>query len=251
MPIAGKTYLVTGANRGLGRGLVERYLARPSSTVVAAVRSLERLSSKSLVELPKGTNSTLIVVKIDSTSQTDALEAISKLKTEHSITHLDVVIANAGICKAYPSVDKATIAEMTEHFSVNSLGALLLFQAVVPLLRQAEETPKFVTMSSAVGSIGDMEATPVPHLAYGASKAALNFITRKMHFEHPEIIIFPVDPGWVQTELGDNAAVTFGFGEADITIKDCLDSLVKTIDKATKKKSSGNFMHYKIGEVPW
>jgi norsolorinic acid ketoreductase len=36
---------------------------------------------------------------------------------------------------------------------------------------------------------------PFPNAAYGTSKAALNYLTRKMHYEHENLIVFPIDPG--------------------------------------------------------
>ena len=89
---------------------------------------------------------------------------------------------------------------MKEHIEVNALGALALFQATLPLLQNTRTArgsgmAKFVTVSSPIGSIGGMEQRPFPMSAYGASKAALNWMTRKMHFEHEGLIVFALDPG--------------------------------------------------------
>ena len=90
-------YLITGASRGIGRGLVETFLARSNTTVIAAVRDPASAPSQSLQSLSKGDSSRLIVVKIDAKSPTDPAAAVKTLQTEHSIDHIDVVIANAGI----------------------------------------------------------------------------------------------------------------------------------------------------------
>ena len=50
-------------------------------------------------------------------------------------------------------------------------------------------------MGSAVGSIGGMEKRPAPMFAYGASKAMLNYLIRKIHFENESITAFAIDPG--------------------------------------------------------
>lgn len=76
---------------------------------------------------------------------------------------------------------------------------LALFQAVFPLL--GGEGKKFVAISSAVASIGDMEKVPMKSTAYGASKAALNYVIRKIHCENEGLIAFPLNPGWVQTDV--------------------------------------------------
>ena len=50
-------------------------------------------------------------------------------------------------------------------------------------------------MGSAAGSIGGIESSPVPNAAYGSSKAVLNYLTRKAHFENEGLVIFSIHPG--------------------------------------------------------
>ena len=85
-------------------------------------------------------------------------------------------------------------AQVQEHISINAVGSLVLFQAVLPLLQKASQ-PKFVVMGSALGSIGGMEKRPFPMSAYGVSEAAVHYLIRKIHFENKQLIAFAVDPG--------------------------------------------------------
>ncbi|KAK3063137.1 hypothetical protein LTS18_002658, partial [Coniosporium uncinatum] len=135
------TYLITGANRGIGRGLATAYLLRPNSTVIAAVRDPEKSTSKDLANLPTAQGSKLITVKIDSTSESDPAEAVKSL-SEHSVSHLDVVIANAGDSR-YAHVADVSIGDMMYLYKTNTIGPLLLLQATLPLLKAAS-TPKFI-----------------------------------------------------------------------------------------------------------
>ena len=162
---------------------------------MAAVRDPAGSNSRSLESLPKGANSTLIVVKIDSTSDTDAEEAVRTLQSKHAVAKLDVVIANSGISNYYGKSSQTPLSEMREHFEVNTLGPLKLFQAALPLLQAAGPGAKFVPITSAASSIADMEHFPLMITAYGPSKAALNFVARKIHYEYPDIITFPLNPG--------------------------------------------------------
>ena len=140
----------------------------------------------------------MIIVKIDSLSTTDATAVISDLQAKHGVSHLDVVIANAGICKPQgfgPAAD-LKLSDMKEHIDTNAIAPFLLFQATLPLLKKATHGPgKFAGISSPIASIGGMEQRPYPMTAYGASKAMLNFLVRKIHFENEDIISFAVDPG--------------------------------------------------------
>ena len=176
---------------GIGKGLLEIYLGRPSHTVIAAVR--DPAGASSLKSLKKGQDSTLIIVKIDSSSETDAAAAISTLQTQHSITHLDIVIANAGIGDANPSpVSTVSLARIHAHWQVNGLAPVILFQAVFPLLGKGA---KFVYTSSALATITGMELRPFSMSAYGSSKAFGNYFVRKIHFENEGLVAFAMDPG--------------------------------------------------------
>jgi NAD(P)-dependent dehydrogenase (short-subunit alcohol dehydrogenase family) len=63
-------------------------------------------------------------------------------------------------------------------------GPLVLFQATYPLLKASTSTPKFIAISSVGGSIEIGGAMTMKGIAYGASKAALNFVIRKLHHEN-------------------------------------------------------------------
>lgn len=189
-----KTYLVTGANRGIGLGLTTSLLARSNVIVIATVRDLSSSSSKALSSLPTGPSSKLIVVEIDSASPTDAFDAASTLQTQHGISKLDVVIANAGISKYYGPATTTPLSEVRDHYEVNVLGPLALFQATWPLLEKSK-APIFVAVSTGAASIGNMGDIPMAVTAYGASKVALNYVVRKIHFENEKLIAFPISPG--------------------------------------------------------
>ena len=182
----------------MGKGMLETFLKRDNTTIVAAVRDTNSASSKALLKLPTGTDSRVVLVKIDSVSETDAAAAVKELQASHGIDHLDVVVANAAISDAYHSAVETPLEAFKRHMAVNAVGPLVLFQAVAPLLAKSkiEGLPKFVTINSAQGSIGEMDDFgAAPTTAYGCSKAALNYMTRKIHYEHEKMISFALSPG--------------------------------------------------------
>jgi norsolorinic acid ketoreductase len=139
----------------------------------------------------------LIIVPFDSASERSVKKAIDTLAAEYSLTTLSVVIANAGKAEFYGTVLQTPVEGAREHFNINTVGTLALFQAVYPLLTATPDgtLPKFITVSSTVGSIGDMEQWPMSATAYGMSKAALNWLTRNIHIENQGLIAFPIHPG--------------------------------------------------------
>jgi norsolorinic acid ketoreductase len=185
------TQMILTCRAGLGYGLAETFLARPNHIVIGAVRNPS--TATALKELPTGEGSSLLVVKIESVSETDPATAIEDIKSQ-GITALDIVIANAGISEVFPPVHEVKLPDLLKHLQVNVFGVILLFKAVRPLLLAAKQ-PKFVTIGTSAASLSEMATRNFPNSVYGTSKAALNYITLKTHFENPTLTAFPLDPG--------------------------------------------------------
>ncbi|KAI3391505.1 hypothetical protein diail_7203 [Diaporthe ilicicola] len=243
------TVLITGANRGVGRALAEIYLSRPKHTVIAGVRDPSAPTSVSLGDIKAASNSSLIVVKIDSTSATDAGEAVAQIKAK-GVTALDIVVANAGIANIFSTVEGIDIADLRSFFETNTVGPLVLYKAVFPLLKATADAkgpgaPKFVGITSNAASIIDLEAnTPYQLGAYGASKAAMNYLIRRSQYEHTWLTAFVINPGWVQTDMGNAGAKLIGMEKAAVPVDESVGGIVKTIDGATREATSGNFYNY-------
>ena len=242
------TYLITGANRGIGKGLLEVFLARPQNTVIAAVRDVEK-STSVLKTAVKGKDSKLMVMKIDSSSDTDAAAAVAELESKHGISKIDVLVANAGLFSIIATTLKTPAKEVRAQFDVNTVAPLILIQAFFPLLEKSAE-PKFFVISSTIGSMGEMETLPVPFFGYGLSKAAVNYMVRKLHFENPNLTSMTFNPGWVQTDIGNGSAETLGMTEAPTSLKESVDTLVALFDSANREKS-GTFTSGKGETVKW
>jgi norsolorinic acid ketoreductase len=198
---------------------------RPGNTVIAAVRSVG--SSESLKSLPTGDGSKLIIVGLDYKDPQGAKKAVEEIQSQ-GITCIDVVIANAAIAYDYSTVATVDFEVVKDHVEVNAYGPLLLFQAVLPLLEKASN-PKFAALGTPMGSIGGMETRPFPGAAYGMSKAALHWVVRKVHFEHPNITAFVLDPGFVQTDMGNTGAKHVGFEKAFTTVEDSIKFLAPSV----------------------
>ncbi|KAL9614690.1 MAG: hypothetical protein Q9167_000819 [Letrouitia subvulpina] len=203
--------MLTLSHTGIGNAFVRKYLSRPNTTVFACVRASPGPGDSSpaalLHQIPIAEGSKLHVLEIESRSENQARKAIASISSLSpspssfsSITHLDIVIANAGI---YPATAFSTVADMDPadllaHVDVNAVGMVRIFQAALPLLKRSKKNPRFMAVSSSVGSIAGMDAiAPFPLGSYGASKAALNFLVRRIHFENEDLVAFAAHPGYV------------------------------------------------------
>lgn len=148
------TYVfISGANLGIGLGLLRRFLALDDHIVIAGNRSPEHPSSQALHEIARGKGSKLIVTKVNASVDGDAASAVNKLEQEHKIDHLDIVIANAGISYVWPAVSHAKLDDFKAHMEFNVYGVIALYQATRPLLQKSSREPIFAAMGSAAGCI--------------------------------------------------------------------------------------------------
>jgi NAD(P)-dependent dehydrogenase (short-subunit alcohol dehydrogenase family) len=145
MTIAGKTVLVTGASRGIGRALVEEALARGAARVYAGTRQP--------LEHPDARVTPLI---LDITSPEQIREAAGQVQS------LDILINNAGV---FLFDDLSDRAALERHLAVNLYGTYDVTQAFLPAL---------IRSGGAIVTIGSVAAlAPIPLTpAYSLSKAA-------------------------------------------------------------------------------
>jgi NAD(P)-dependent dehydrogenase (short-subunit alcohol dehydrogenase family) len=257
--MAAYTVCITGANRGIGFGLVEAYLSRPSITVVGIVRSQDSASSlqDASARIKLGTGSVLHIVqlKISETSGPDSIRE-TILAATSGPSHVDVLICSAGYSSTMVQTVEVTAEDLRECFEVNTIAPLLMFQAIWPLMINKEKNnsspPKFVVITSSVGSIGAME--PYPGGAYGPSKAAVNYIAKSLHVQMVDdgLISIALHPGWVQTNMGRAAAKDWNFNDdPPVTVEESVSGILKVIDGATRESVSGKFITQKGEEIPW
>ncbi|GAA6039165.1 hypothetical protein JCM8097_000446 [Rhodosporidiobolus ruineniae] len=237
-------YFVTGANRGIGFGLVSKLAERPDVLIFATARQPEKATELNKLAEEKGN---VVVVKLKVDSEEDA-KAAAKV-VEEKAGKVDVVIANAGISDSYYPAASTPIPVLKQHFEVNTLGPIILFQALQSLLSKSA-SPKFVVVSTGGASFG--LAIPLKMMGYSLSKVAANFWTLKMHGEETGLTIFALSPGWVQTEMGSYGAAQMGVDSGPpVTLADSVAGIVKLVDESTRETHGGKLWDYTGEVLPW
>lgn len=191
-PTPSSTYLVTGANRGIGLELA-RQLSLRGDRVIATAR--EPRKTKDLAALD---------VRVEALDVADRA-SVEDLARRLSGKAIDAVIHNAAIGTAGPKLDHLAVADVERHLQVNALGPLRVTQALLPNLR-AGKRKLIVGITSGLGSVS--ANTTGGWTAYRISKAALNQLVRSMAADLASegFICIVISPGWVQTDMGGAGA---------------------------------------------
>ncbi|BGP23746.1 hypothetical protein Rt10032_c05g2529 [Rhodotorula toruloides] len=243
-------YVISGASRGIGFAITSLLAQRDNVLIFAGARDLK---SAQLDELAQKSGGKVIPVKLEATSVDDN-DAVAKIVDEKA-GKVDYVLAVAGWhFQSMDPVAKMPLDDVRRHFEVNTIGPLVLFQALRTLLIKST-APHFVVISSIVGSIASMPQVPYPVSAYAISKTAVNGLVGRIAAEHPELDAFVCHPGVVSSDMVKEFVKKTGGSVSDIpeviTPEESAAGLVKLFDEAKKKTHSGKFFNVDGAILPW
>jgi NAD(P)-dependent dehydrogenase (short-subunit alcohol dehydrogenase family) len=151
--IANKTILITGANRGLGRALVDEALRRGAKRVYAATRGALQHDDRRVTQL------TL-----------DVTNAVQIGQASGAVETLDILVNNAGV--AIPD-DLSNADIISQHLAVNLLGLSEVTHAFLPLLMRSKGA---IVNNLSLAAIASASMIP----AYSVSKAAASNLTQSL-----------------------------------------------------------------------
>jgi len=169
------------SSRGLGLQFCRHYVAA-GWFVIATLRKLG--SSPALDELKREVGDKMFIIEMDTSNEvsigTCAERLISGIgfPAEIGEKRIDLVINSAGFYGTKAPIGEITAADMMDVFQTNSLGPLLVTQALLPLLRKSSVGAKIVMVTSELASIGTNRSGG--RYPYRTSKAALNAVTKSM-----------------------------------------------------------------------
>ena len=195
--VKNKTVLVTGANRGIGKAVLEEALHRGAAKVYAAVRNTDTVSS-----LVAAHGERVVSIRLD----LDDPASITAAAT--TATDVDVVVNNAGVMKTATAISDDAIETLQFALNANVYGLIRVAQAFAPILK-ANGGGAFVQLNS-VASV----KTFASFATYCASKAASYSITQGLRnsLRKQATHVVSVHPGPIQTDMA--AAAGFGDGAA-------------------------------------
>lgn len=193
--LEGKVAFITGAGRGIGRGITEAFAAQ-GCRIAAAARTESEVAETA--ERVRALGAEAIAVRCDIAAESDVKHAIAA--AVESFEHIDILVNNAGVAIFKP-FHELTLDDWRRTLDVNLTGAFLCTQAVLPGMMQ-RRSGRIINISSVAGVKPILDQS-----AYCASKHALNAMTKVLAMELREygIAVHAVCPGGVVTRLADEA----------------------------------------------
>lgn len=219
--------VITGANRGIGLSMTQQLCARGDEVIAACRRSSEALQ-ESGASIHEGVDVT------DPASVEQFAEALGE-------TDVDTLINNAGLLssQSFGEMDAEAVAAMKRQYEVNSLGPVLMSQAMAPRMSRGG---RIGIITSRMGSITDN--TSGGSYGYRMSKAAVNIagVSLAQDLKPRGIAVALLHPGFVRTEMTGHQ----GHLEPD----EAAEGLIARLD-ALSLESTGRFWHSNGERLPW
>lgn len=187
-----KIALVTGANRGIGKSIVETLVTSGASKVYAAVRN-----PASAAELVRASGGKVVAVELDLAKPATIAAAAKAAKD------VQLVVNNAGVLKAAGPLDAGAIDALQFEMEVNVVGLIRMAQAFAPVLA-GNGGGAFVQLNS-VASLKNF----ADFSTYSASKAAAYSITQGLRdkLKGQGTLVVSVHPGPIATDMADAAGL--------------------------------------------
>lgn len=235
-----QTWLITGANRGIGLEFV-RQLAAAGEIVIATVRNPEQADALQAI---KADFPNVSIVTLDLEDHA----SIKSLAASLADVPIDVLVNNAGLyggswdnASHRQSATSMDYALWEQIMRVNVMAPYAVIQCLLPnLTRGARKL--VVNMSSDLGSItNNLQGQSY---AYRSSKAALNMVTKGLAAElgADDITLIAMAPGWTQTDLGGQ--------NAQWPVADSVANQLRVIG-GISGADNGRFINLLGKTVPW
>ena len=194
LSLEGKTALITGGNRGIGRN-IGLAMAQAGANVAIMDLSLDEAGQKTIEDI-KALGVKSVFYAGDVTVAENCNMVISKLVGDFS--KIDILVNNAGICKNVEA-ENMSWDDWYNVINVNLNGVFLMSQAAGREMIM-EKSGSIINISSMSASIVNY---PQPQCSYNASKAGVSHLTRSLAYEWVKynIRVNAIAPGYIGTDL--------------------------------------------------
>ncbi|NES72463.1 MAG: SDR family oxidoreductase [Okeania sp. SIO2D1] len=219
------TYLITGANRGIGYEMAKQAKEAGAEVIAACRQTTQELDQ--------------LGVQVETGLDVGSDKAVTNFAQRLEGKTIDILVNNAGIWSGN-RLGNLDFEKLLHLFNINSLGALRVTQALLPNLKSGS---KIALITSRMGSIGDNNSGN--SYGYRMSKVALSMAGKSLAIDlQPKgIAVAILHPGLVSTRMTN-------FTTNGISTAEAASGLLKRIEQLNLN-NSGTFWHAKGEVLPW
>jgi 3-oxoacyl-[acyl-carrier protein] reductase len=227
--LTGKSVLVTGASKGIGKAVAAAFAAEGAQVAMTA-RGAEELN-RAAEEIRAAGGKTLGLAG-DVTKDADLKRIVDE--TVARFGTIEVLVNNAGGAKGFNTFEQSSDQEWLDTFDLNLFSVVRLTRLVLPLMRR-QKWGRIINISSESGTQPDAQMAP-----YNASKAALNSLTKSLSkaVALDGILVNTVSPAFIETPLILNAMATQAKARR-ITPEEALKEFMTTFRPHIELKRAG------------
>lgn len=213
-----KSILIIGASRGIGLELVRQY-TEDGRRVIATVRD------DAGRERVQALGADVLTVDVANPA------SVSGLAWQLDGEKLDLALYVAGVIRRPDALTPPTREDFDAVMHANVLGAMQAIPQVAPLVAEARGV--FAFLSSSMSQIGSVPGSGA--WLYRTSKAALNMAVASARHVYPGATFVAIDPGWVQTDMGGDAA--------PLTVQDSVRGM-RAVVESLSPADNGRLLHH-------
>lgn len=203
-----KTAIVTGASRGIGRGIAKK-LATEGAAVVVNYHSSEKKAQK-VVEDIRSDGGDAVAIRADVANYDDVSTMVEA--TVEEFGSVDILVNNAGMVTTEPAEDLA-IEDWRRIVDVDLTGVFICSQIAARQMMADESGGSIVNVSSMMGQMGFKMRS-----SYCAAKAGVINLTRTLAVEwaKEDIDVNALAPGFIYTDITDQTQSSAGYTDEDV-----------------------------------
>ena len=230
LALAGKTALVTGAAKGIGRGIALE-LAAAGARVAVAARTAEQVEATAA-------EAGGLAIEADVADRASVEGMVER--AERELGPLDLLVCNAGIAVREEAAWELEPEDWWRTFEVNVLGVYLCCRTVIPGML-ARGGGRIVNVASGAAYLPGSDTT-----AYSASKAAVHRLNETLAAQLAPhgIPVFSISPGLVRTEMTSRFA-----DDAPWTPPELAPRLVRALASGRLDALAGRYLHAEHDDV--
>lgn len=197
--VTGKTAVVTGGSRGIGKMIASGFVENGIKTYITARKA--NACEATAAELSARGPGTCIALPADLASSAGRAAFVDALKSRE--TQLNILVNNAGAAWGAP-FEEYPEEGYDKVMNINVKAIFMLTRDLMPLLRAAAQ-PDNPSRVINIGSIDGLRVSTMDNFAYGASKAAVHFLTKNLavRLASKGITVNAIAPGAFESQMMD------------------------------------------------